>query len=314
MQAARSRSFVAQQKKVLEHLGFELFPIGGGLYAAVVTFTPELAEAALKKRGDLWRKLKERKVEEYGTMMLREGGWRLDGSPIRLKLNGDLIDGQHRLTASIRTGKSFTTVIVCGPIEQHPQMDTGVSRTLVDWLRREGHTSCTDLAALIRLHYMWNVTGRDLSKSKGRAAPAHETLLDVFEDNPGIVDAIHFGIKVYSRAAIKGLIARSWISHLHYLFSTEGGDEELSTEFWNSVSDPHTQEDMHILLRMTLLRMHEQVKRAGVMKNPVSYYALTIKTWNAWVTDSPMKALRYRAVGEKKEPFPKIVNSTTYSG
>lgn len=279
--------------------------IGDGMYAGVVTITPEMAARALALTGDLWRSLRERKVEDFAFQM-REGAWRTDGSTVRFGKMGELLDGQHRLHAALRAEEPFTTVVVHGDIEQHPMVDTGIPRTLVDWLRHEGHASCSDLAAVIRLHYSWLKEG-NVMRAKQMTAPSYETLLEMFKEHTGLNDSIAFGKKISARQCMRGLMPRSWISHLHYLLVTEGGDEEMATEFWHTVSDDTKQEVTPTLFRMVMLRMYESTKRSGVMKVPVLYYALCIKAWNAWITDAPIKNLRYRAFGENKEQFPKIL-------
>jgi hypothetical protein len=59
------------------------------------------------------RPIKEKKVAEYMAEM-RDGKWRLNGKTICFDWNGRLLNGQHRLSAVIRSGVSLTTVVVRG--------------------------------------------------------------------------------------------------------------------------------------------------------------------------------------------------------
>lgn len=59
------------------------------------------------------RPIKEKKVAEYMAEM-RDGKWRLNGKTICFDTTGRLLNGQHRLSAVIRSGVPLTTVVIRG--------------------------------------------------------------------------------------------------------------------------------------------------------------------------------------------------------
>ncbi|NUN01320.1 MAG: hypothetical protein HUU41_09415 [Bryobacteraceae bacterium] len=64
--------------------------------------TPELARQWLE-RNVRNRPISENTVIAYGLDML-EGRWQYDGAPIRFDTDGNLIDGQHRLSRLLKFG------------------------------------------------------------------------------------------------------------------------------------------------------------------------------------------------------------------
>lgn len=83
-----------------------------GLQITVETITPEDAKKYLERNAK-HRPIKEKKVAEYMAEM-REGKWRLNGKTVCFDITGRLLNGQHRLSAVLRSGVPLTTVVVRG--------------------------------------------------------------------------------------------------------------------------------------------------------------------------------------------------------
>lgn len=83
-----------------------------GLEVSVETITP--GDAAMYMSNNArHRPIKDKKVAEYMGEM-RDGKWRLNGKTICFDTTGRLLNGQHRLSAVIRSGVSLTTLVVRG--------------------------------------------------------------------------------------------------------------------------------------------------------------------------------------------------------
>ncbi|MBU0958563.1 MAG: hypothetical protein KKB31_01330 [Nanoarchaeota archaeon] len=76
-----------------------------------VDVTPTLAERWLNNKNIHNRLIRERLVEQYALDMKR-GNWGKTHQAIAFDENGDLIDGQHRLAAIMRSGKTINFLIV----------------------------------------------------------------------------------------------------------------------------------------------------------------------------------------------------------
>ena len=83
-----------------------------GLTVTVETITPELAEQYLGNNHK-HREIRDSKVEKLAAAMT-DDNWQLNGKTIVFDKDGVLLNGQHRLTAVILSGKSLTTLVVKG--------------------------------------------------------------------------------------------------------------------------------------------------------------------------------------------------------
>ena len=98
-----------------------------GLDITVEIITPEQAQEYLDYNAK-HRPIKEKKVDEYMHEMVN-GSWKLNGKTICFDWNGRLLNGQHRLTAVVRSRVPLTTVVVRGlspdlvPTPHHQESD-----------------------------------------------------------------------------------------------------------------------------------------------------------------------------------------------
>ena len=83
-----------------------------GLEATVEVISPKEAQAYLDNNAK-HRPIKDKKVAEYMAEM-QDGRWRLNGKTICFDTTGRLLNGQHRLSAVVRSGISLTTLVVRG--------------------------------------------------------------------------------------------------------------------------------------------------------------------------------------------------------
>lgn len=60
------------------------------------------------------RIINDNTVTQYGTDMLKPGGWVENGESIKIAESGRILDGQHRLWASVQFSVSFKTLMVTG--------------------------------------------------------------------------------------------------------------------------------------------------------------------------------------------------------
>ena len=83
-----------------------------GIRIVVVTVTPQKAAVWLQKGGKN-RRISQLQVDRLAREML-EGRWSLNGQTIKFLQSGELLDGQHRLHAVIRSGCTIQTLAVFG--------------------------------------------------------------------------------------------------------------------------------------------------------------------------------------------------------
>ena len=103
----------------------------------LVSVTPHMAAKWLEKNNSN-RGLSAARVSAYARDMV-DGNWQVTPQPIVFNVNGDLLDGQHRLNAVIECGKPIQMLIAKGcDHDIRKYIDRGRPRSLKDRLRMEG--------------------------------------------------------------------------------------------------------------------------------------------------------------------------------
>lgn len=113
--------------------------------------TPHVAAAWLEKNSGN-RPLSVKVVDKYARDMV-SGNFDFAGDAIRFDWDGRLIDGQHRLSACIRSDVSFESIVIYGlnPAVQ-TRIDGGKTRTAADAIALDGgYSSLRLLASTCRL-------------------------------------------------------------------------------------------------------------------------------------------------------------------
>lgn len=102
-----------------------------------IKVTPHKAEEWLRSVPEFQRKINESLVERL-VIAITRGEWRENGATIVFNNRGELIDGQHRLTAIARSGIPVWMVVITrvSPGEETFQtIDDGKSRKITDFIR-----------------------------------------------------------------------------------------------------------------------------------------------------------------------------------
>ena len=131
--------------------------------------TPKIAETLLSNNG-INRKLRHNIIDDYARQMA-SGLWKEEtGESIKISINGDILDGQHRLMAIIKSNVSLLFLVVSElETEVFKVLDTGVTRTAGDIFHIAGIKQANNHAAIIT-RYLGLKQGRMavLSYSTGR--------------------------------------------------------------------------------------------------------------------------------------------------
>lgn len=81
------------------------------LKCTVENITPEIAKNYLAMNCDNNRRIQQRRVDVYAEMM-KAGEWKLNGEGIHFDSNGHLLNGQHRLSAIVKSGVTVQMLVV----------------------------------------------------------------------------------------------------------------------------------------------------------------------------------------------------------
>lgn len=120
-----------------------------GVTSEVVSIYPDMARAWLSKN------VKNRKISPKHKAKLardmKSDSWQMTGDAIRFDVNGNLLDGQHRLQACIDSDAPFQSFVIYGlPPESQDVMDTVRPRTAADMLSMHGFHGTSILTGMCR--------------------------------------------------------------------------------------------------------------------------------------------------------------------
>jgi hypothetical protein len=262
----------------------------------ITEITPDIANQMLE-HNDANRGIAALVVEKYARDMTR-GAWVLNGQTIKFGKSGRLLDGQHRLQASVLSRRAFPAIIVRGLDDAvFDTFDLGSRRAIGDVLRDRGEINTSSLGAALR--QLW-LLQHGLIQSRG-ATPTIAELLGVLEQNPDLRESARLQHK------IREITAPTLILTLHYLFTHV--DKDKASWFIDRLSDGAELAPRHpiLTLRDQLTRAHSQRK---VKVSDAERAAWTIKAWNAYLQDRSVATLKWQQLGPRKEGFPEILGLT----
>lgn len=178
--------------------------------AELVVMTPERASDLLKNNvGN--RSVSQMAVDRLARDMTA-GVFRFNGDAIRVRVDGVLADGQHRLLACVQSGVSFKTMLVTGlDREDMLTLDRGRKRSIGDNLTiAYGYPSGNQLAAACR-------TLTVLATGTFRANVTAKEAALLLERHPGLITS-NRRIRTVKPASHSGVCAIHYIgSHVSEL-------------------------------------------------------------------------------------------------
>jgi len=222
------------------------------------------------------------------------GKWRYNGDTIKIAVNGDVLDGQHRLWAIIEANMAVETVIVYGIArEAFSTIDT------VRRLRSGGDTIALSGQRVYR-NQIAGALGWLLRWERGTIEtyrlPAHRIensdIEAAYAEHPGIERAV-------GRAMKARLVANPAITGFaYYVMSTKNPHiaETFIEVLINPVATPATHP--FFLLRAYFLESKQKVK------DPIVSIALVFRAANFVAGGREVAQLRWVNQGQKPEPFP----------
>jgi len=247
------------------------------------------------------RKLRKKLVERYAAAIMA-GQWKLSGDPIKFNNRGELIDGQHRLSAIIMSGM---TVEMDVRRDLHPDvfavLDTGGTRSPGDMLQVAGFNYTTNVASAIRqassILEVESGVITPTSLGKKRIAPA--VLLEWAEEHSEeLLEACRATTTKDAKVVCS---PPSLFAGLYFLFAQY--NRKAAREFFsilvNGIGFEHTANDPIYMLRKQLLalRANKHIRRPTYYKT-----ALVIKAWNAFQMRDTINQLKY----SEGETWPEI--------
>jgi hypothetical protein len=274
-------------------------------YGEIMDISPKLAMDWLSTIPDYQRKIDERQVNKL-VMAIQRNEWRLNGAAIVFNEKGELIDGQHRLTAIYKSGKTVQSLVVTGVSKDEitfASLGDTKPRRVSDFL----HTTNVHVVASV-LRYVWFMENKMLSYAV-RLTRNHQPSPKF--TNPPVAEIVRLAKKHAepiaalveplneARRLTKG---GSWVVFLMYYFETYRPKEEAVkvAEFFARVGD-----GVDLKADSPILQLRKRcAEQAGNLVIPVEIkQALILKALNAYLMGQKLERLTFSA---ERESFPPL--------
>lgn len=251
---------------------------------------PELARDLLNTNHHN-RRIYDRVVARI-TKDIKDGNWKDNGQAISFYADGRLADGQHRLLAIERSGKTVEVKLEFGLADDcAPTIDCGQARSIANVLEMSGYgQNSTMLQSAINICLRYEV-----GRTKQRVM-SNQDKYDWFLMHADLTGSTIFGSRCSK------IMPRSIACALHYLFSQK--DAVMADLFFEALASGANlnNDDPVYLLRQRLLMQHHPAD--GRRMNPIQRQTiedLTIVAWNYARKGKKVRQLRTLVSGTEDE-------------
>lgn len=217
--------------------------------------TPEMAAFLLE--GNAKNRQAKPAHVEYLSKEMSAGRFKYNGDTIRVDRNGNLLDGQHRLMAVVKSGTTQMMTIVSGlDPEIFTTIDQGTRRTNADMLSvaNPDLKNVGNLASAGRMLALMESRKMDGVKRGGQARV--DEVLKSVRDNEKLLQE---GLKYARRTQIRKLVPPAQSAAVYAHFSKE--NHSLTAEFFEDITSAMPTLPIASLLRNQLTDNKMGVKR-----------------------------------------------------
>lgn len=253
----------------------------------IETINPARAAQYLA-RNETNRPLQQTWINRLAETMVR-GEWRLNGEAIKISANGEVLDGQHRLQAVVKSGVPLCTAIVHNvATDVFSSLDQGKRRSAADAFAIAGHLHTSKLSAATRALHAINNGGEF---SKMASTPMLESVLSA---HPKLIKwtadyVAHRGGALFQSSLIAVITLGD---EKHGEIKAQGFFDPLMTGTNMAPGCPM------LVLRQKMIEQKSNTRNTAMRTQTQAAYA--IKAWNAYIIGKPLTFLRWQS----EEVFP----------
>ena len=163
----------------------------------VEDITPEYAEEILKEKNNANRSIKQASLHRL-VKAIDNDEWQITNQGIAFDSDGNLLDGQHRLQAIVKTGKTLKIMVARN---MNPQIfnvvDIGTARSAADILYIAGCSNSSKIASGIKVYLCYHSypTGGWTHIVK----PTHIEILEAYNKEKELWTEINQRVALYNR-------------------------------------------------------------------------------------------------------------------
>ena len=272
------------------------------IYTKNVLVTPEYAKRLLEK--NIANRPLGKTIVDWYAYQMKLGQWTVSGQTISISDKDELIDGQHRLHAIIKSGVSlWFTIAYNVPSGSFINYDNLKSRSAKDALAIEKIPNSTNIATMINAYNSIVVnslsslgfgfiigemsTRGGLRKDKSRFT--NKEVLDLYHSNSDLWQEVYKNAASFYKS--KPIFKISQLgSIMYYLINDKMHDKAKVFEFFRQL---HTNENV---TNKTIFYLREKLIDDAMSQYkmiPRMKYVFLVKTWNAYVAGKEFKQFKY---------------------
>jgi hypothetical protein len=250
-------------------------PVKSDVIEEWIDLTPELAKSYLIHNVNN-RSVREGHMEALARDMAA-GRWRVTGDSIKFDTNNELVDGQHRLLAVVKSNVTIRVLLVLGvEPDVRPVIDGQATRSAGDVLaiRSGGEKNISTLAAAARIalareNGSWATVGNTRSQ-----VFSNVEIVDWLDQHPLMQQAVDLAV---STSRFIFVPTSAWAYCLYLFWQI---DEKATKQFAADLAALHT--DGSGDPRHTMIYMFQRARadRRRINRADSIYYI--IRAWNAW--------------------------------
>lgn len=239
--------------------------------------TPEVAKKWLGTNINKQRNIIYPRLEFYERQM-RDGKWRQNGESVIFDKNGNLIDGQHRLTAMVNSGVTIKEMVVVTEVDPDAfsTIDSGVSRGSKTVCEIEGIPNATAVSAIARAVVLYNkIMVFPGFNPTGRSSDGMVTNEEIRECVEKYKDIAIIASNVSAMKGVKKIISPSHAGFFKWLIIED--QKDMVDLMFDQISSGEnlTKKDPVYHLRKRIL----EVSRSATVPASCRWVFL-VKTWN----------------------------------
>lgn len=268
----------------------------------IVDVTPELAQMWLATNTDQNRKISKPTVNRYANDMIL-GKWLVTGEAIKFNQQGQLMDGQHRLSAVLASRKTVQMCVIRDlNADTMLVIDTGKSRTAGDALTINGHNGHSNNMASLARKIIGHLSGADtvLGGKRIRIANSPITNREIIEfcNDNDLSPHVNFATSIKYKS-VTGAMNVGEYGFFHWYFSKV--DAAAADQFLTKIA---TLEDVSADSPIRAL-LQKLTRSAVVLDGKMKMHAV-VTAWNAWRTGQKLTNIHVGRIAAD-EPVPQPV-------
>lgn len=264
----------------------------------IETITPEMAQMYLNKNiGN--RQLSKATVASYAQLM-RDDLWEVNNDAICFNASGRLLNGQHRLSAVVESGKPIQFAVIRGlGDDSFVTMDNGKNRIAADAFYTFGIDNGAAIAPVVKRNIVLGQRAIAINSPSGgnvaRIKVSNKLILEEYYNHREKYNEITgIGRSLYKRSRL--FSASDYGGTMAYLIITLRHPQETAVSFFEEFTEKKpTTSNAVMLLRRRL--MQDAISTSKLTAN--ARQKLLIKSWNAYVSGKEMKSLVYNEINDK---------------